>query len=127
MPSAAEKLLPTLDSSVILGRFNMTPTLRPRLTKVVVRRDTRGSKIKALRERCAGSQYAFAVRLGVTPMTVSRWERDIVEPPADAYIKLARLTQDDDALYFLSCAGVTLDDIEKWWSDSASKRLVRKR
>ena len=49
-----------------------------------------GEELRRLRIRMALTQAAFADRLGVTPNTVARWERDevgIAEPAA----RLARL------------------------------------
>ena len=49
-----------------------------------------GNELRRIRDRLGLTQAAFAERLGVTPNTVARWERDevsISEPAA----RLARL------------------------------------
>ncbi len=122
--SAAQLPLRIVVVCIILPCVAMAP---PKFTQTrPVRPNTPGAKIKALRERLSLSQTALADRLGVTVMTVSRWEHNMVEVPTDGFLKLARLCHGDEALYFLRLAGVTLGDIEKWWADSAVARTLRR-
>ena len=44
-------------------------------------------------------------------MSVSRWERGILEVPANIYIKLGNLAGDPLCWYFWGCAGLRSEDI----------------
>jgi len=61
--------------------------------------------IRELREEAGLTQLEVAYRLGVTPATVSNWERGIFEPKASQLRAIARLF------------GVSSDDIELIESD----------
>lgn len=49
------------------------------------------AQILALRKHLGLSQAAFAARVGVHSMTVSRWERGTVRPSTDTVRMLRRL------------------------------------
>jgi transcriptional regulator with XRE-family HTH domain len=56
--------------------------------------------IREFREQHGWTQFELAVKAGVTPSTVSNWERGIFEPKVSQLRKLAELF------------GVRMDDIE---------------
>ena len=60
----------------------------------------------ALRRTLGLSQTAFGARLGVSFMTVSRWERGVKEPYSNDYIQLGNLDK-RDPWYFWSRAGLS--------------------
>lgn len=70
-------------------------------------------KIHALRNRFNLSQAELARKLNVSAMAVSRWERAVNEPPADAYIKLGKLAGNPDCWFFWQCAGLGKDDLRR--------------
>jgi len=47
--------------------------------------------IRELREARGWTQLEVAIRLGVTPLTVGNWERNVTEPRASQFRGLARL------------------------------------
>ena len=50
-----------------------------------------GSRIAALRQNKKMTQEEFALRLGVTPQAVSKWERGEASPDTDNLIELAKI------------------------------------
>jgi putative transcriptional regulator len=56
--------------------------------------------IRELREAAGLTQLEVAYRVGVTPATVSNWERGVFEPKVSQLRKLAQLF------------GVSMDDVE---------------
>ncbi len=46
---------------------------------------------KELREERGMTQLEVAIKLGVTPATISNWERDVFEPKASQLRAMARL------------------------------------
>ena len=62
--------------------------------------------IARLRRTLQMTQSELAQQVGVTAMTVSRWERGLVEPTAGGYIALGNLSTGKEAWYFWSRAGL---------------------
>jgi transcriptional regulator with XRE-family HTH domain len=69
--------------------------------------------IAELRKRLEMTQTELADRLGVTAMTVSRWERGLVEPTASGYIALGNLAGVKDAWYFWKRAGLNEQQVRR--------------
>jgi len=70
-------------------------------------------KILILRNRLRFSQGDLASRLNVSAMAVSRWERAINEPPAEAYIELGKMAGDPDCWFFWQRAGLSKADLKR--------------
>lgn len=66
------------------------------------RRESRVKTIKELREDQGWTQLDLAVKLGVTPTTISAWERGMYEPRASQLRALATVL------------GVPMDQIDTW-------------
>jgi hypothetical protein len=66
-------------------------------------------QIEGFRRRLKLIQVEFARRLGAAPIVRSRWERGILEVPANIYIKLGNLAGDPLCWYFWGCAGLRSD------------------
>lgn len=63
--------------------------------------------IAELRKKLQLTQTELAGKLGVTAMTVSRWERGLVEPTAGGYIALGNLADPKRSWYFWRRAGLS--------------------
>ncbi|MGZ4788742.1 MAG: helix-turn-helix transcriptional regulator [Terriglobales bacterium] len=79
--------------------------------------------IASLRSRLEMTQTELADRLGVTAMTISRWERGLVEPTASGYISLGNLAGQRDAWYFWRRAG--LDETQVKRTLGGQKKMAR--
>jgi transcriptional regulator with XRE-family HTH domain len=62
--------------------------------------------IAELRRKLQLTQTELAEQVGVTAMTVSRWERGLVEPTAGGYIALGNLAAARRSWYFGRRAGL---------------------
>ncbi|HWR13524.1 MAG TPA: helix-turn-helix domain-containing protein [Terriglobales bacterium] len=73
---------------------------------------TLGRAIFDLRRELGLNQTEFGMQVGVTAMSVSRWEADSNCPPGECTIAIAKLAKDPESFwYFLSQIGLTKKDI----------------
>jgi phage repressor protein C with HTH and peptisase S24 domain len=70
------------------------------------------TRIERFRAGLNMSQSHFGEELQYSAMAVSRWERGIQEPPADAYIKLGKLATGPDRWFFWERAGLRKTDVQ---------------
>jgi len=68
-------------------------------------------QIERFRRSLKLTQSEFGKRLGAATMSVSRWERGILEVPANIYIKLGNLAGDPLCWYFWGRAGLRSEDV----------------
>jgi len=68
-------------------------------------------QIETFRQGLKLSQSEFGKQLGVSAMSVSRWERGILNVPADIYIKLGNLAGDPLCWSFWGRAGLHSEDV----------------
>jgi len=64
-------------------------SMKAKFTSRAVKAKMEASEIKSLRDSLALTQFEMAQRVGVAPMTISRWERGISKPYslADAVLR----------------------------------------
>jgi transcriptional regulator with XRE-family HTH domain len=64
------------------------------------------TQITALREGLEINQAELARRMACSAMTISRWERGLLQPSAENYIQLGNLGNDAQAWFFWERAGI---------------------
>src|SRR5579859_3617009 len=64
------------------------------------------SHITSLRERLKINQAELARRLECSAMTISRWERGLLQPSAEHFIQLGNLGGKGEAWFFWEMAGI---------------------
>ena len=64
------------------------------------------SQITAMRERLAINQAELARWLECSAMTISRWERGLLQPSAEHFIQLGNLGNQTEAWFFWEMAGI---------------------
>jgi phage repressor protein C with HTH and peptisase S24 domain len=64
------------------------------------------TQITALRERFSINQAELARRMGCSAMTISRWERGLLQPSAEHFIQLGNLGNKIQAWFFWERAGI---------------------
>jgi SOS-response transcriptional repressor LexA len=69
-------------------------------------------RIEKLRVRLGMSQSKLGEELQYSAMAISRWERGIQEPLAEAYIKFGKLAAGQDRWFFWERAGLSKTDIQ---------------
>lgn len=70
-------------------------------------------KVEGLRRGRKLSQADFGAQLGVSAMTVSRWERGVAEPGGETYIRLGNMAGDPLCWFFWKRAGLRLSDVTR--------------
>lgn len=75
--------------------------------------------IALLRKRLGMTQTELADKLGVTAMTVSRWERGLVEPTASGYIALGNLAGIKESWYFWKRAGLDESQVRRTFGQNS--------
>jgi transcriptional regulator with XRE-family HTH domain len=78
--------------------------------------------IAELRRKLQLTQAELATKLGVTAMTVSRWERGLVEPTASGYISLGNLAEPKRSWYFWRRAGINEEKVRNAIKSSNGRR-----
>ena len=68
-------------------------------------------QIESFRRSLKVTQSELGKRLSVSTMSVSRWERRILEVPAKIYIKLGNLAGDPRCWYFWRRSGLHSEDV----------------
>src|SRR5579872_1128149 len=81
-------------------------------------------RITAMRERFAINQAELARRMDCSAMTISRWERGLLEPSAEHFIQLGNLGNKNEAWFFWEMAGVQPSKIVVALSSSQRKRSL---
>jgi transcriptional regulator with XRE-family HTH domain len=76
--------------------------------------------MEQLRESLGLSQAAFARKLSVSPMAVSRWERGINEPTASIYIELGKISGHPKCWFFWGRAGLDRADLDRALGQAAA-------
>jgi transcriptional regulator with XRE-family HTH domain len=67
--------------------------------------------VQELRNRLGLSQTDLGLKLGVSPMAISRWEAGTNEPPGTCVVQLAKLSQRPETFwYFLGQIGLQKRD-----------------
>ena len=64
------------------------------------------SQITALRERLKINQAELARRMECSAMTISRWERGLLQPSAEHFVQLGNLGSKNEAWFFWEMAGI---------------------
>lgn len=68
--------------------------------------------VRTLRQRLGLNQTDFAVKVGVSAMSVSRWEAGQNDPPAECIVNMAKLAHSlDEFWYFLRQVGLKKSDL----------------
>lgn len=81
-----------------------------------------GRKIIALRAYLKINQAELGKRVGASAMSISRWEADNRQPPANYLIKFGLLATPGDCWFFWEQAGLTATDVVRVLADSKGGR-----
>src|SRR5437879_889063 len=81
------------------------------LTRTTKRSLEATQRIRALRGKMKLSQLEIGRRVNSSAMSVSRWERGLLEPSAEIYIQLGYLAGDPDCWDFWRRAGLRSEDL----------------
>ncbi len=83
------------------------------------------AQITALRERLGINQAELARRMECSAMTVSRWERGLLQPSAEHFIQLGNLGNKTESWLFWEKAGIQASKMVESLSGSAKTRRWR--
>lgn len=78
-------------------------------------------RIARLRKRLRLSQGQIARKLECSTMTISRWERGLLAPSAEYYIRLGILADGSDTWFFWGQAGLQASDVARKLKASGAK------
>lgn len=71
------------------------------------------NRITALREHLEINQAGFAKKLECSAMTISRWERGLLVPSADFFIRLGNFSNKSDCWFFWEQAGLEVGKVSR--------------
>ena len=80
--------------------------------------------VTALRDRMGINQAELARRMDCSAMTISRWERGLLQPSAEHFIQLGNLGNRNEAWFFWEMGGIQPAKVVDALEGSRSKRLV---
>jgi phage repressor protein C with HTH and peptisase S24 domain/DNA-binding XRE family transcriptional regulator len=80
-------------------------------------------RISGMRERLRISQGELARIMECSAMTVSRWERGLLAPSAEYYVRLGNLADPSECWFFWERAGIRVDKITRAMADPGSGGL----
>ncbi len=80
--------------------------------------------ITAMRERLTINQAELARRMECSAMTISRWERGLLQPSAEHFIQLGNLGNKNEAWFFWEMAGIRPSKIVDALSNSQRKKSL---
>jgi phage repressor protein C with HTH and peptisase S24 domain len=80
--------------------------------------------ITSLRERLGINQAELARRLECSAMTISRWERGLLQPSAEHFIQLGNLGNKSEAWFFWEMGGIQPSKVVDALDGSRSKKTV---
>ena len=81
------------------------------MSRTTKRSSEAAQRIRALRGKMKLNQLHFGRRVHSSAMSVSRWERGLLEPSAETYIQLGYLAGDPDCWDFWRRAGLRSEDL----------------
>jgi len=81
------------------------------VSRTTKRSSEAAQRIRALRGKMKLNQLHFGRRVHSSAMSVSRWERGLLEPSAETYIQLGYLAGDPDCWDFWRHAGLRSEDL----------------
>jgi len=79
-------------------------------------------RLERCRERLGLSQAALARNVGVSAMTLSRWERGMNAPRAEHWISLSKFFGPPECWQFLDQAGLTRQILRRWMNGQRNER-----
>lgn len=99
------------------------------MERAFMKKKTRGitlpewaSQITALRERLGINQAELARRLECSAMTISRWERGLLQPSAEHFVQLGNLGGESEAWFFWEMAGIEAAKMVQALSGTSRKK-----